>query len=134
MKGISFANVITVWKWWYKPIYMFFTIFLIKRALLKRFYIYLKLLQSSKIFVSRRDLRLKFLHGIFYNSQLKKCNCYSTHSCNRKIWVVIPSYVIFPCSKLLEILCTLYKSRIAFCLDFFWDSWWPVIEYLRSYY
>ena len=22
MKGIRFANVIAVWKWWYKPIYM----------------------------------------------------------------------------------------------------------------
>ena len=36
----------------------FFTIVFIKRALLKRFY---------------------------YNLQFKKCNCNSTHSCNRKI-------------------------------------------------
>ena len=39
-------------------------------------------------------LRLKFLHKIFYNSQLKKYNCNSMHSYNRKIWVDIPSYVI----------------------------------------
>ena len=39
-------------------------------------------------------LQLKFLHKIFYNSQLKKYNCNSMHSYNRKIWVDIPSYVI----------------------------------------
>ena len=32
---------------------------------------------------------------IFYNSQFKKYNCNSTHSYNRKIWVGIPSYIIF---------------------------------------
>ena len=37
-----------------------------------------------------------FLREIFYNSQFKKYNCNSTHSYNRKIWVDIPSYIIFP--------------------------------------
>ena len=40
----------------------------------------------------------------------------------------------FSSSKLLEILCALYKSpRIAFLL-YFWDCWWPVIGYLRFFY
>ena len=79
---------------------VFFTIFFIKCTSLKRFYLYLKLLQSSTIKKkkeSRSVLRLKCLHEIFYNSQFKKCKCNSTHSYNSKVQVDIPSYIIFPC-------------------------------------
>ena len=57
----------------------FFTIVFIKRALRKQFY-----------------LNVHYLSGSIYNLQFKKCNCNSTHSCNRKIWVDTPSYIIFP--------------------------------------
>ena len=48
----------------------FFKILFIKSASLKQFYVYMKLLQSSTILKSA--LRLKFLHEIFYNPELKK--------------------------------------------------------------
>ena len=68
------------------------TIFFITRASLKWFYLQMKLLQSSTIFKQKKSwsiLRLKFLHGTFYNPQCKKYNFNSTHSYNRKIWVDI---------------------------------------------
>ena len=74
--------------------------YFIKRASLKWFYLYMKLLQSSTVFKKKNNhevSRLKFLHEIFYNSQFKKYNCNSTHSYNRKIWVDIPSFIIFLC-------------------------------------
>ena len=52
----------------------FFTISFIKGASLKWYYLYMKLLQSSKIYkqkISCSVLPLKFLHEIFYNSQFK---------------------------------------------------------------
>ena len=52
----------------------FFTIFFIKRASLKRFLLYMKLLQSSTIFkqkVIMKTLAINILHEIFYNSQFK---------------------------------------------------------------
>ena len=52
----------------------FITIFFIERASLKQFYLCMKLLQLSTIFKQKSNLevsRLKFLHGIFYNSQFK---------------------------------------------------------------
>ena len=42
-------------------------------------------------------MQLEFLHDFFYNVQLKIYNCKSTDSKNRKIWVDIPAYIIFPC-------------------------------------
>ena len=81
----------------------FFTVFFLKRISIKRFYLYMKLLQSSIIFkqkISWSALRLKFLLAIFYNSQFQKYNCNSMHSYNRKTWVDTPSYVIFlNCTK-----------------------------------
>ena len=50
-----FANVIAVWKWWYRPIIGSFAIFIIKRASLKRLYLYIKLLRSSTIFKQRNN-------------------------------------------------------------------------------
>ena len=76
---------------------VFFPIFCIKRASLKR---------DDSIYIwnycktwSRNVLRLKFLHKMFYNSQFKKYNCNSTRSYNWKIWVGIPSYIKFPCTQ-----------------------------------
>ena len=66
----------------------FFTVFFIKRASFKRFYLYMKLLQLSTVFKQKiimKCLAIKTLHEIFYNSQLKKCNCSSTYSYNRNI-------------------------------------------------
>ena len=96
MKGIKFANVRAVWKW-YKPIYMlvFVTIFFIKRALLKRLYLQMKVLQSTTIFKQKivmKCLAIKFLHEIVYNSKFKKYNCNSVYGYNSRIWVDIPSY------------------------------------------
>ena len=51
------------------------------------------------------------MHEIFYNSQFKKYNCNSTHSYNRKIWVDIPSCIIFPCSQLETVTCKITKNR-----------------------
>ena len=42
-------------------------------------------------------LAIKLLHETFYNSQFKKYNRNSTHSCSREIWADIPSYIKFPC-------------------------------------
>ena len=44
-------------------------------------------------------LAIKITASNFYNSQFKKYNCNSTHSYNRKIWVNIPSYIVFPCME-----------------------------------
>ena len=60
----------------------FFTIFFITRASVKRFYLYMKLFQSNKIFKQKiimKCLAIKILREIFYNSQFKKYNCNSTH-------------------------------------------------------
>ena len=82
MKSKRFTNAIAVWKWLYKPIYMlFFTMFSNKRALVKRLYLYMKLLQSSTIF--KTVPRLKFLPEIFYNYQFRKYNRSSIHNYNR---------------------------------------------------
>ena len=57
-------------------------IFFIKRASLKQFYLYIKLLQSSTIFKIKKwlwsVLRLKFLHEALCNSQFKKYLCIVT--------------------------------------------------------
>ena len=70
----------------------FFIMFFIKRASLKWFYLYLKLLQSSTIFnnkkVIMKCLAIKIFAWIFLRFPI---HCY-----NRKIWVDIPSYIIFP--------------------------------------
>ena len=61
----------------------FFPIFCIEHALLKQFYLYMKLLQSSTIYKQKlimECLAVKFLHEIFYNSRLKKYNCNSSHN------------------------------------------------------
>ena len=70
----------------------FSSFFLIKLASLKLFCLDIKLLKSSMIFKQKKSqsvLRLKILHDIFYKPLFKKCNCNSTHSCNRKIPVDI---------------------------------------------
>ena len=76
----------------------FITKFFIKRASLKLFNIYMKLLQSGTIFTQKNN------HDIILscNLQFKKYNCNSTHIYNRKIWVGIPSYIIFPCSYVFK--------------------------------
>ena len=55
----------------------------------------MKLVQSSKFFLKIQSwlvLQVKFLHEIFHSSQFQKYNYNSTRSCNRKVWVDIPSY------------------------------------------
>ena len=59
----------------------FFTMFSNKRALVKRLYLYMKLLQSSTIF--KTVPRLKLLPEIFYNYQFRKYNRSSTHNYSR---------------------------------------------------
>ena len=76
----------------------FFTIFYIKSASLKRFYLSLKLAGKDNFLnkkVIMTCLAIKIFAWNFCNSQFKKYNCNSTHSYNRKIWVDIPSYIIF---------------------------------------
>ena len=93
MKGIKFSNVIAVWKWWYKPIYILVfsqDLSLNVNHLNDSMYIWNCCNQAQL-------LNKKCLVGdIFVNSQFKKYNCNSTHSYNRKIWVDIPSCIIFP--------------------------------------
>ena len=101
MKGIRFANVIAVWKWWYKSVYMFvFSQNFLLSVHHVNVSIYIWNCCNQAQFLNKKwswsVLRLKFLHDIFYNSQLKNYNCNSTHSYNRKILLVIPSYIIFP--------------------------------------
>ena len=73
--------------------------FLIKRVSPKRFHLYGKLAikQNFKQKIIMKCLAVKICIKFFANSQSKKYNCNSTHSCKRKIWVDIPSYIIFSC-------------------------------------
>ena len=71
-------------------------------------------------------LAIKFLHEFFYNSQFKKFNCNSTHNYNRKIWVDIPSYIIFPCSE-----CVISEKSLAkvFNFPYIRKLWVLIFEY-----
>ena len=70
----------------------FFTIFFIKRASLKRFFLF-KTVAIKYNFLNKkvitRCLSIKIFAWNFFHSQFKKCNCNFTHSYNRKIWVDI---------------------------------------------
>ena len=59
------------------------------------------------------------MHEIFYNSQFKKYNCNSTHSYNRKIWVGIPYYIIFPCLTWVKINFEWYEDAMVFRIFLF---------------
>ena len=74
------------------------------------------------------------MHEIFYNFQFKKYNCNSTHSYNRKIWVDIPSYIIFTCCNkvvvrrcdnvrdwtlILDLATTLWQRQARRCHNVF---------------
>ena len=77
----------------------FMTIFFIKPASIKLFYLYMKLLQSSTIFkqnIIMKCLAIKIFALNFLQLQIQKINYNSTHSYNRNISCDIPPCIIFP--------------------------------------
>ena len=94
MNGIKFANVVAFRNWWYKPNYVsFFQNIFLKHVSLRGFYLCMKLLQSSAIFKQRNNREVP-CNKMFYNSQIRICNCQSMHGYNRKVWVGIPIHYI----------------------------------------
>ena len=80
----------------------FMTIFFIKPASIKLFYLYMKLLQSSTIFkenIIMKCLAIKIFALNFLQLQIQKINYNSTHSYNRNISGDIPPCIIFPWYK-----------------------------------
>ena len=81
----------------------FFTIFFIKLASLKRFYFYMKLLQSSSIFKQKTIMKCLVIKIFAWNvlqlpiqkKNNNNNNCNSRYSYNRQAWVDIP-YLLFP--------------------------------------
>ena len=104
MEGVKFVNVIAVWNWWWMPIYMlvFSQHFFIK-------YVYL----NDSIDIWHCCNQEKFLDkDIIMKSLANKISAWnflqlldlkkhfnSTQRYIRKIWVNIPSYVIFRWSR-----------------------------------
>ena len=63
----------------------FFLLFSVARGSLKRFYLYIKLLQSSTIFKQKNNHGNHNHNHNFYNYQFKKHNCNSTYSTTEKM-------------------------------------------------
>ena len=101
MKGIRLANVIAVWKWWYKLIYMlgFSQYFLLNvHHLSDSIYIW-NCCNQALCFKFKNNLEalaITIFAWIFLQIPIQKHNCSSMHSDNKNIWVDIPFYIIFP--------------------------------------
>ena len=66
----------------------FFTIVFIKRASLKRFYLYVELMKPRTIFKQKTIMKCLAINTFAWNFLqllIKKYNCNSKHSYNRKI-------------------------------------------------
>ena len=132
MKGIRLANVIAVWKWWYKLIYMlvFSQYFLLNvHHLSDSIYIW-NCCNQALCFKFKNNLEalaITIFAWIFLQIPIQKHNCSSMHSDN-KISELIFLFTLYfhgqiawlPCLSQFHLVFSLFSKKILHQILLFW--------------